>query len=505
MKKNIIWLLAAILSCGLMLTACSSNDDFTEPVKPDDEVKMPEVSRDFDKVADWMAAAVQKCHPNIRKAWNNDADPADFNLLLANSEKTRIYLINPNTKKEVPQAEWTDVLKQSLDEITSFAHLPFDGKNCTIILVDFNEFDALKEIKSQYAGREVTDEDYMFDLLALFYHESFHAYVQTSLKDWQNGEGEYNRSQSYPIDYNPRIYRKLALLALRNVWDDNSKKEAQYARAKYWTNKYEQAYATEAAGIKSTDIDEATADYFERNVLHPAFNRYPLINDINGFELGSMVSIESYLSSIAIQLAQREGRLNEAIEAFKSQTLTPINFLLQDVAVPAVYDESQDAADIERIRQATSKNIGDESPALQPVIQACEVHKAGEAIYLGVLFVSGSNSNSQGDFVLTDLPGYGCEAVYSVSTSNYDILEKTIMTHSEYLLVPIENADALTLEGLHDVQDVSSSIGAVAITQEAQVTAVNGVDGFTMKTLPFKVYIGKDSYGNSYYLCSEKK
>lgn len=131
-----------------------------------------------------------------------------------------------------------------------------------------------------------------------------------------------------------------------------------------------------------------------------------------------MVSIESYLSSIAIQLAQREGRLNEAIEAFKSQTLTPINFLLQDVAVPAVYDESQDAADIERIRQATSKNIGDESPALQPVIQACEVHKAGEAIYLGVLFVSGSNSNSQGDFVLMDLPGYGCEAVYSVSTSN---------------------------------------------------------------------------------------
>ena len=104
---------------------------------------MPEVSRDFDKVADWMAAAVQKCHPNIRKAWNNDADPADFNLLLANSEKTRIYLINPNTKKEVPQAEWTDVLKQSLDETTSFAHLPFDGKNCTIILVDFYELAGL--------------------------------------------------------------------------------------------------------------------------------------------------------------------------------------------------------------------------------------------------------------------------------------------------------------------------------------------------------------------------
>ena len=82
-------MLAAILVCGLNLTACTNNDNPAEPVvTPDDEVEMPEVSRDFDKVVDWFAAAVKKCHPNIQKAWNTDADPSDFNLLLANEEKT---------------------------------------------------------------------------------------------------------------------------------------------------------------------------------------------------------------------------------------------------------------------------------------------------------------------------------------------------------------------------------------------------------------------------------
>ena len=504
MKKNNIWMLAAILVCGLNLTACTNNDNPAEPVvTPDDEVEMPEVSRDFDKVVDWFAAAVKKCHPNIQKAWNTDADPSDFNLLLANEEKTRIYLINPDTKKEIPQTEWTSELKQNLENATGFKHLVFDGMNSTIILVKFKEFDAQKGVMEQVMGRQLDDKYYLLQTLALFYHESFHEYVQKKEKGWQKSSGYYNRNQFYPIDYTPRIYRKLALLALKAAWDDSSQKEKQYARAKYWTAKYEQAYAEEAEGIKSTDIDEGTADYFERNVLHPAFNDYPLLNEFDGYNLGSRLETESYMSSIAIQLASREGKLSQAIEAFKSQELTPINFLLKDVAVPTDYDESLDAADSERIRQITSKFFGDESAFIQPVIQAYNTHKAGSATYFVVRSEKSNNFTSQGSYVLTDLPGYECIVNYTVSSGICDINEKTILMYDIYYLIPMEDTGALVLVDQKYVQDVVSPIKDIVITQEAQVTAVDGVSDFTMKEIPVKVYIGKDSYGNTYYICTE--
>ena len=118
--------------------------------------------------------------------------------------------------------------------------------NSTIILVKFKEFDAQKGVMEQVMGRQLDDKYYLLQTLALFYHESFHEYVQKKEKGWQKSSGYYNRNQFYPIDYTPRIYRKLALLALKAAWDDSSQKEKQYARAKYWTAKYEQAYAEEA-------------------------------------------------------------------------------------------------------------------------------------------------------------------------------------------------------------------------------------------------------------------
>ena len=209
------------------------------------------------------------------------------------------------------------------------------------------------------------------------------------------------------------------------------------------------------------------------------------------------------MSSIAIQLASREGKLSQAIEAFKSQELTPINFLLKDVAVPTDYDESLDAADSERIRQITSKFFGDESAFIQPVIQAYNTHKAGSATYFVVRSEISNNFTSQGSYVLTDLPGYECIVNYTVSSGICDINEKTILMYDIYYLIPMEDTGALVLVDQKYVQDVVSPIKDIVITQEAQVTAVDGVSDFTMKEIPVKVYIGKDSYGNTYYICTE--
>ena len=35
-------------------------------------------------------------------------------------------------------------------------------------------------------------------------------------------------------------------------------------------------------------------------------------------------------------------------------------------------------------------------------------------------------------------------------------------------------------------------------------SAVTGIEGFTLKKLPIDIFIGKDSYGNTYYMSKEQ-
>ena len=79
----------------------------------------------------------------------------------------------------------------------------------------------------------------------------------------------------------------------------------------------------------------------------------------------------------------------------------------------------------------------------------------------------------------------------------------TVMEHSGYYLIPTTNAGSLTVTGLKNVVETESPIEPVTITQEGRLTAVSGIEGFTMKSLPFNVYIGKDTYGNVYYIPKE--
>jgi len=361
--------LALAVCCGL-LTACKPGNE------PTQDPTLPTISRDFDATVQWFGVAVKQSHPLIQQAWNADADPAEFNLLLVSEDKSRISQIKPDgTSKEWKKADWPDEIQSQVGQMNSFAFAYVDGRYYTLIWCNFTMLDQMAEVL-RAEGRTYTDKDIFFDLLILFYHESFHQFVQSPTKDWEKSSEAYNRDQTYPMEYEPRIYRKLALIALKNAWEDESKKAACYARAKYWTAKYEKSYPQEAAGIKSTDIDEATAEYFARYIVHNAFpESVPLLYDIDTYNLGRDLDVESYMSSVAVQLLHREGRMTEAIGAFKSQMMTPINVLLKDVEVPANYDESQDAQDSIRIRQATEKISGEESPYVQPVAQMVKKHQ----------------------------------------------------------------------------------------------------------------------------------
>jgi hypothetical protein len=504
-------MLAATLCCGLMTAACSDDNDKAAEITDANRKAaslLPEASRDYDKMADYFQAAIKIAHPHLKEAWNDDVNPEDFNMFYVNEGKTRAYLINPTTKKEIPQSEWSEQLRAAIRETTSFAHARQGGVNGTIILFKFDEFDEVVKQKKTVFGEKYTLEDYVFEMVALFYHEAFHAYVQNPSRGW-NGNGssskdgdskDYNRNQSYPVDYKPRVYRKMALLALKAAWDNPAQKDRHYARAKYWTNKYEKEYPQEAAGIKKTDIDEGTADFFERNLLHPLFNSKQL-HEIDGFHLAAAVDTESYMSSIAIWLAKRDGRLGKAIANFKQESQTPINFLLKDVPVPVNYDESQDAADKARVEEMLAKMYDGDSERLLPVKDAVSAHKTGKMIYLGMPLPSSFYSDDQGVFDLLELPGYSCALAVTASTNGFDMNKLTVMSNAYYFLVPTTDSNNLTVTNVMNVAEgTASPLPDVTLMQEGRLTAVSGIKGLTLKSLPADVSIGKDNYGNTYYL-----
>ena len=95
---------------------------------------MPALSEDFEEMATWVTAAVKRCHPYISQFWNSEADPANFNLLLTNENMDKLYLINADGKREIPQSEWDDALYRGMDEVGSAGYyfLTFQDRRCCL-------------------------------------------------------------------------------------------------------------------------------------------------------------------------------------------------------------------------------------------------------------------------------------------------------------------------------------------------------------------------------------
>ena len=494
MKKTFsLAALCCLAFIGFEFCSCNTHTDNTPA-----DATMPKISRNFDDLTIWFEEAVKRTHPFISSAWNSDADVADFNLLLVNQEKNRICKITPEGKKELPESEWSENLKNEVSLINSFGYTTLNGLNHTLILCDFAFFDEKAEMTKHTYGHVFSDEEIVYGWLALFYHESFHQFVQRGEKGWMPSETPSDRSQTYPIDYQPRIYRKLALIALKNAWLNEAVKSEQYARAKYWMNKYEKNYAQEAELIKSYDVDESSAEYFSRFILHSAFPSYDAMYDIDGDNITSGVDAESYMQCAALQLLHRDGRLNEAIEACKSCTLTPINCLPKNTKLPDNYDEHQDAADIKRITEAMDKAFGN-NPMLQSIGEIIKRHKAGQQHYLAVRTKSGAYVDLSGEYNLTELPGLRCIITLSTSLDEYEIEGLTVLGRGFYYLIPLAGENALSISDVAP-SDELSPIEGVIIEQNAQLTALQE-KGLNVKMLPTKTLIGKDSFGNKYYIC----
>ena len=494
MKKNLFLML-----CILLLTACNENSD--NPV-PDSGGEQAIVADDFESRADWLATAYQKTKPMVTSVWNSSVNPDDFVLLFVSEDLKKIYLIDDNGKQPVPEAEWPEVFVNDPSELTrgSFLMVSFKGRKSCMIL----DARAQGEMKRQMLGLPFDPSEYACDLLVLFYHESFHSYVQEGENQWIKPPKGQASHQVFPIVHDPRIYRKLMILSLVDVLNNESHKAQGYSRAKYWLNKFNAQFPDEVAGVKEADIHEGTAEYFGRTVVKSVYTNYSLIQPYEGSALAAPMNIEAYMLSIAINLAIAEGRKDEVIASFEKGLRSPIDILLSDVAVPAAYDESADKADHDRIMAEIDKIYGPESPYFKPMYDLIDTHRKGTNTYLVTTSRHSSMGQSMGTYQLTDadLLGYKCQVALTELLVNIELAGCTTLSppSSNLYFVPV---DAAQLQ-LTDVEALTPSpygpVEGVTITDKATLSDFTPGATVTVKQLPIDVQKGTDNFGNTLYI-----
>ena len=250
---------------------------------------------------------------------------------------------------------------------------------------------------------------------------------------------------------------------------------------------------------------EGTAEYFGRSIIHAAFPDYQLLYGTDDFNLSGSVDDESYQLSLAVQLSRRDGHLDEAMKAFKNLEATPLDFLLKDVAIPNNYNESQDAADVAKIRTAMDKQYSESNPYIAPVVALVNRHNSGQAVYL---VVNNSDqvvyTSTQGTYSLTNYPGFSCFVNLQASYSKVECMEATILSWESYSLFSLADDSHLELTDWQDIPEEHSPFPDVLFNKKATLTAVYNEETFQMKELPVQVKYGTDKLGNGYYVCQYK-
>ncbi len=494
---------------ALCLTACVDNND--NPAAPsggeEQQGEDIQVADDFESRADFMVASYKKAQPLVTQVWNTHADPQDFLLLFMSEDQQKCYLIGENSKQLVPASDLPQRYLDNPSEIqrSGFYIAQYKGRNCCMIL------DNRSRIEQQYqmAGIPFDPTMYACDKLTLFYHESFHAYVQEGKNRWiepeKDPDGESSRQQVFPVVYNSRIYRKLMILSLVNALNDNSQKAASYSRAKYWLNKFNTEFANEVKRVKYTDIHEGTAEYFGRTIVNKLYPKYPLIQHYEGSALAVPVDKEAYMLSTAINLAVRDGRKDEVLSSFENGLSSPIETLLKDVAVPANYDEGADKADRDRITAELDKLYGPESFIMKPVFDLLASHRKGANTYLVAEARSGSfSSSSMGSYAFTDadVKQYSCTIRLNVLLKDVEVTGSTPLTYipEAYFFIPVE-ASRMTLDNVTPLAEPQQHprLEGVNYIAKATLTAFQKSETCNVTRLPLNVMKATDNFGNTMY------
>ena len=540
----------AVVVIALFFAACSnSSSGGYVPIVPP-VGNLPKLAgEDFDSQAQFAFECVKLMHPKMKEAWPDDSVLSEdkFNLMMVRFTKEdlsdiRMFLVNAQAKNEIPNAPQvaaTDPgVKKAIEEMVSrgYEKSEYDGKKVTYV----SYCDPSPKEREKYKKYLNDPQAIALDHIDTFYHESFHFYIQGN--DWGNPESK-DRDQVYPIDFGPRTCRVLVNLMLIRAFDnyaDSAKRAEYYGRAKYWHEKYNSEFGNEFKRISLNDINEGTANFFGKAVIHSIFSNWQPFERLANEALATTIDGESYsLGAVAIALLQKEGRLSESVAKFKgnkntydSRACSPVSWLLKDTVAPASYDESQDSADKSKINEWQIKIFGDESTYGKKLKTAIDTYKQGNKVYV---IDASSGAEQSGSYKMTDpaLEGMVCNLELQFETtrtsiSGLDCFEQkfklpgdTNLDGMERYMIPVASVTFEPAEpqpttpapqfgrGTHT--DSSGQADApkewmqnVTAGKISAITPLSGDDVQLKDAAKEKeVYKGTDSAGNTYYIFTE--
>lgn len=539
----------AAVAIALLFASCSNSSSggyvpFFPPVS-----NLPKLAgEDFDSQAQFAFECVKLMHPKMKEVWPGDSVLSEdkFNLMMVRFTKEdlsdiRMFLVNAQSKNEIPNAPQVvatnPVVKNAIEEMMSrgYEKSEYDGKKVTYV----SYCDPSPKEREKYKRYLNNPQAIALDHLDTFYHESFHFYIQG--KDWGSPDGK-DRDQVYPIDFKPRTCRVLANLMLIRAFDNFNNKalrDEYYGRAKYWNEKYNSEFGDEFKRISLNDINEGTANFFGKAVIHSVYSDWQPFERLANEALATTIDGESYsLGAVAIALLQKEGRLSESVSKFKenkntydSRACSPVSWLLKDTAVPASYDENKDSADKATINEWQIKILGDESEYGKKLKAAIDTYKQGNKIYV---IDASSGSEQSGSYKMTDpaLEGMTCSLELQFETTRtsisgldcfdqkFKLPDDSNLDGMERYMIPVDSVDFAEDspqpatapqfgKGTH-IDSSGHADGPKEWLTDVKVGKITAITPLSGNDVQFKdaakekeVYKGTDTAGNVYYIFTE--
>lgn len=348
----------------------------------------------------------------------------NHNLLLFkldnNQNVEKAWLINTKEKREVTKEEIEGI---EAPMIFGYSEIKFQGKPSILSSID----DSVLEV-----------EDYTYkSLYDLITHELVHFYYQKTY----SFEEEGSRSTKYPLDYKPRLYRKMLLLNLCEAFE-NKEKAKYLSQAKYWLEKWKTEYQSEYKGIESTDIFEGSARYIE-------YFGAEIRSDIKPEELQKLIQkklpTETYFGSVdgeSYELGFVSGILLDTIypewkNKFYDNNITPVDILLSKIKP---IEEKSNKIVENKIKELLNENNK------EIAIDISNIIKAQEDIRIPYLKIKGSYIH--GSNTLNGFYNYknqeiisNVSCIFKIKNQKLEIKDTSLIVlqekNEEYMLIPL--------------------------------------------------------------------
>ena len=238
-KRLLGLILIGLILSPIGLSACQSDG---APQTAPAESSRP--SSDHPAILQTLARRIQSHWPHMAKVWPG----LDYT-------RHHLILFVTDDDDQVQQA-WqlnTQGIKQLSAEQYAGLAVPQSGG------FEQLEFESQSSISASLSAATLAGTD-PEDFYRFITHELVHLYYQAEADQFM---GQASRSQQYPVESEPRLYRQMLYQNLIKAYRDPQNQADHLGRARHWLDQWKTQYPEEYQAIQATDIAEATARYIE--------------------------------------------------------------------------------------------------------------------------------------------------------------------------------------------------------------------------------------------------